>query len=123
MMQQSGGPKQPAKPAIAQTKKLPKTAQFGIELRFPEYEKSPYVPLHQGGRARVWVLNNAGKLEPVNVRTGVTDGKFTEITSQSLKAGDKIVLGVLSSGDVASATSPLTGAGTQQRPGGGGGFR
>jgi len=119
----SGRAKKTAKSAVPQMRNLPKTAQFGIELRFPEYEKSPYIPLHQAGRARVWVLNAAGKLEPVIVRTGVTDGKFTEISSQSLKAGDQIVMGVNSNGKAASASSPLTGGGGQPRPGGGGGFR
>jgi HlyD family secretion protein len=119
-----GGAKPPAKPVIPQMKIPSKTAQFGIEVRFPEYQKSAYVPLHQAGRARVWVLNAAGKLEPVIVRTGITDGKFTEVSSQTLKAGDQIVMGVTSNGDVASAKSPLTGGGGgQQRPGGGGGFR
>jgi HlyD family secretion protein len=123
LTKRSGGAKEPAEPAIPQTRNLPKTAQFGIELRYPEFEKSPYVPLHQGARARVWVLTKSGNLEPVIVRTGVTDGKFTEITSQNLKAGDQIVMGVTSNSEVATASSPLTGDGTQPRPGGGGGFR
>jgi multidrug efflux pump subunit AcrA (membrane-fusion protein) len=116
--------KKPANAASVQQKRLPKVAQFGIDVRFPEYEKSAYVPLHQAGRARVWVLNGSGKLEPVVVRTGVTDGKYTEITSQTLKAGDQIVMGVTSNGDVATTASPLTGGGgAGQRPGGPGGFR
>ncbi len=97
--------------------------QFGIELRFPEFERNPYVPLHESGRARVWVLNAQGKLEPVFVRTGVTDGRLTEITSQSLKPGDQIVMGATSDGGAAPAASPLTAGGTGSRPGGPGGFR
>jgi HlyD family secretion protein len=96
---------------------------FGITQRFPEYEKSSYVPQHQSGRGRIWILNAKGKLEPVFVLTGVTDGKFTEITSSVLKAGDQIVLGVSSTSEVAATTqNPLTG-GQQRPPGGGGGFR
>jgi alpha-tubulin suppressor-like RCC1 family protein len=48
----------------------------------------------------VWIENNSGKLEPVMVRTGITDGKFTEITSRSLKEGDQVVLGVTTNGEV-----------------------
>ena len=93
---------------------------FGITLRFPEYEKSAYVPQHQAGRARVWVVNAKGKVEPVFVLTGTTDGKYTEITSPDLKPGEQVVLGVASNGDAAEAArSPLTG-GNQQRTGGGG---
>jgi hypothetical protein len=92
---------------------------FGVTRTFPEYEKAAYVPLHQGGRARLWVVNAKGLLEPVFVQTGVTDGKYTEVTSADLKAGQEIVLGITSTSGVASVQNPLTGGG-QQRPGGGG---
>ncbi len=82
--------------------------KFGITVTYPEYEKSPYVPSHTSGRARLWILNAQGKLEPVMVVTGVTDGRYTEITTDRLKPGDQIVLGVMSS-DVQTeqARSPL----------------
>jgi len=46
----------------------------------------------------VWVLrDDAGEEKPepvqVHVRTGRTDGRFTEITSDELKEGDKVVVG------------------------------
>jgi hypothetical protein len=119
-------PDQPApQRAAAQVVRQPRTAKFGIDLRFPEYEKSPYVPQHQSGRARIWIQNSSGKLEPVMVRTGITDGKFTEINSRSLKEGDQIVLGVTTNGDAAQTSSPFTQGGGGQRMGGGppGGFR
>ena len=94
--------------------------KFGITQLYAQYQKSPYVANHQSGRARIWILNAQKKLEPVFVRTGVTDGRFTEITTDSLKPGDQIVLGATSTSEVASA-SPLSGA--QQRPGGPGGMR
>ncbi len=100
-----------------------KGREFGITQRFPEYQKSAYVPLHQAGRARVWIVNSKGKLEPVFLRTGVTDGKYTEVTSPDLKPGDEIVMGVTNNSDAASdpARNPLTGGGQQRA--GGGGFR
>jgi hypothetical protein len=97
-------------------------AKFGIVSKFPEYQKSAYVPSHQSGRGRIWILKASGLLEPISVRTGLNDGRYTEITTMRLNPGDQIVLGA-SSGDAAAdqARSPLTGQG--QRPmGGGGGF-
>jgi HlyD family secretion protein len=117
MALRKGEGRETSKPALPQRKPLPKTAKFGIDLKFPEYEKSPYIASHQSGRGRVWVLNASGKLEPVMVRTGVTDGKFTEITSQSLKPGDQIVMGASADGEGATA-SPFT-TGQQQGPRGG----
>ncbi len=114
----------PTKPAPAPPPKPPanRTAggtKFGITQTFPEYQKSAYVPSHLSGRARIWILNASGKLEPVFVRTGVTDGRYTEITSADLKAGDQIIIGASSTSDAATpGNNPLTGPGG--RPGGGG---
>jgi HlyD family secretion protein len=116
-----GGRPQPAPPAPVAVKPATHT-QFGIDLRFPEYQKSAYVPSQQSGRGRVWILNTAGKLEPVTVRTGITDGKSTEVTSPTLKAGDQLVLGIIYAADSPAdqTRSPLTPQGGGQRPGGGG---
>jgi HlyD family secretion protein len=96
------------------------TDAFGITQRFPEYEKSAYVPQHQAGRGRVWVVDSTGKLSPVFVRTGVTDGKYTEITTSKLNNGDRIVMGVdFDDGGASQARNPFT----QQSAGGRRGFR
>ena len=110
-------------PAPSMTKLKPKQAgtAFGVIQRYPEYEKSSYLPQHQAGRGRIWILNAKGKLEPVFVITGVTDGKYTEISGGALKAGDQIVMGVTSNADVAPTQNPLTGGGGPRQ--GGGGFR
>ncbi|HEX9007137.1 MAG TPA: efflux RND transporter periplasmic adaptor subunit [Bacteroidota bacterium] len=99
--------------------------KFGIIQLYPEFQKSGYVVSHQSGRARVWIMNAAGKLEPVFVRTGITDGKYTEVSSQTLKSGDQIVLGVTSNDGAADqGRSPLTDQGNRMRgPGGPGGMR
>ena len=96
-------------------------AKFGIVSKFPEYQKSAYVPSHQSGRGRIWILKASGLLEPISVRTGLNDGRFTEITTMRLNPGDQIVLGA-SSGDtpVGQTASPLTGQGQQRMMGGGG---
>ena len=111
-----GAPPQATVPARAP---VAKGTTYGIINTFPEFEKTPYVPLHQSGRARVWVVNARGKLTPLYVLTGITDGRYTETTSPDLKPGDSVVLGILNSTTATTQTrSPLTG-GSQQRPGGG----
>ena len=41
---------------------------------------------------KLYVLRNA-KIESVKVKLGISDGRFTEITSDSLKVGDRVVVG------------------------------
>jgi len=117
--------RQPAPVAKAPARVSTGATKFGITQMFPEYQKSVYVVQHDAGRARIWILNSKGKLEPVFVRTGVTDGRFTEISTSELKPGDQVVLGVSVIGETVTeqARSPLTGGGQGQRMGGGGGFR
>jgi len=63
----------------------------------------------------VYTLDAAKKLVPVEIRTGITDGRFTQVISGALKAGDQVVIGVATS-KVESAP-PMGGQGG---PGGGG---
>ncbi len=110
------------KKAIAKsTLRPPSNTTFGITELYPEYEKSPYVPQHQAGRGKLWIVNANGKLEPVFVRTGVTDGRYTEVTGHELKPGEQIVIGLSATSEASSdqARSPLAGN-NQQRPMGGG---
>lgn len=101
-----------------------KSTAFGITQTFPEYEKSAYQPDRQFGVGKIWIQNSTGKLEPVFVRTGLSDGKFTEISAQNLKAGDQIVLSAFTQDDNNQQTrSPLTGTQQGFRMGGGGGPR
>lgn len=46
-----------------------------------------------GSRQRVWVLEAEGKLKPVDVVTGQSDGRLTAVTSKTLRAGMKVVTG------------------------------
>jgi HlyD family secretion protein len=100
-------------------------AKFGIVSLYPEYQKSAYNPSHQTGRGRIWILKTNGLLESIFVRTGLNDGRFTEINSARLKPGDQIVLGATSNNATSSqqVQSPLSGQAQGQRPPGGGGFR
>ncbi len=78
-----------------------------------------------GGRTRVATLYvpGPGKSEPkaVEVRTGITDGRYTQIVSGELKAGDPVIVG-LATTKGSAVNSPL---GAPRGPGGppGGGRR
>ncbi|HEY8355505.1 MAG TPA: efflux RND transporter periplasmic adaptor subunit [Methylophilaceae bacterium] len=50
--------------------------------------KSPVEP----GQAKVYILQN-GRPTPVAVRTGITDGRVTEIFSDDLQPGDQVIVG------------------------------
>lgn len=64
------------------------------------------------GPARVWMLDEKGKLKVVFVRTGVTDNQYTEIISGNLKEGDEVIVGLMT----ASSTTTTR---TQTPPPGG----
>lgn len=94
----------------------PKENRFGIENKFPEYQKSTYAPVHPFERGRVWVQESSGKLTPVFVSTGLTDGKYTEITMGSLKVGDQVVVGA-SMNSAPQSSNPLTPSGQRSTGG------
>ena len=54
---------------------------------------------------KVYLLTASGSLTPVDVKTGISDGRFTAILEGALKPGDTIVTGF------ATAKSEQTGAG------------
>jgi HlyD family secretion protein len=68
--------------------------------------------------ATVHTLGPDKKLKPISIRTGITDGRFTQVISGELKVGDELVVGVATS-KVESA-APMGGQGG---PGQGGGQR
>ncbi|MFA6468035.1 MAG: efflux RND transporter periplasmic adaptor subunit [Bacteroidota bacterium] len=75
-----------------------------------------------GGRSfsRVWVMNDRKKLEPVMVRTGISDGTFTEIVRGKIEEGQEIVVGTIAQKTNGQQnSSPFN----QQRPGGSGGMQ
>ncbi len=77
-----------------------------------------------GGLARpqtVYVMGADKKLTPVDIRTGITDGRFTQVVSGTLKEGDQVVVGLATS--KVEGPPPMGGqggpAGGGQRGGGG----
>ena len=112
---------QPAPAPVAKVKPPRKDQQgkFGIDNRFPEYEKSSVSTVQQFLRGRVWIMNSKGKLEPVMVETGLTDGRNTEVRSATLKEGDQLVLGASSNAPAPSSASNPLAPQQGQRMGGG----
>lgn len=69
-----------------------------IAVLTPE-QRDKYQALQSGRgalvrRARVWVLDENGAPEPVDVGIGISDGSFTEIVSGELEEGQLIITGV-----------------------------
>ncbi|HEV8479545.1 MAG TPA: efflux RND transporter periplasmic adaptor subunit [Candidatus Eisenbacteria bacterium] len=72
-----------------------------------------------GGEQRnqtVYVLQPNKKMKPVTIRTGITDGAFTEVVSGPLKEGDLVVTGI--EGQTSAQSNNLSAP-----PGFGGGIR
>ena len=78
-------------------------------------------PGRRGGGKRevkqqtVYRLDANKKLQPIQIRTGITDGRFTQIVDGELKVGDEIVVGIATA--KVEGPPPMGGAG---QPGGGG---
>jgi HlyD family secretion protein len=53
---------------------------------------------HDGARRLVWVQDGGGTPRPVPVRTGVSDGRSTEILEGELAPGDLVVVGTVGEG-------------------------
>jgi HlyD family secretion protein len=69
----------------------------------------------------VWVLTAAKTLDSRIVRTGITDGRFTEIVAGDLKEGDIIVTALSDAGANNNRTQTTTPFQQQRPPGAGGG--
>jgi HlyD family secretion protein len=56
-------------------------------------------------RSKVWVESNPeGKPVPIVVKTGITDGNFTEVEAEQLQAGQEVIIGLAETGAAATAT-------------------
>jgi HlyD family secretion protein len=65
----------------------------------------------------VYLLGGEGenvRLQPAQIRTGITDGIVTEVIS-GLKEGDRVVTGVVVEGGAAEASNPFGGGGFRRR--------
>jgi HlyD family secretion protein len=72
-----------------------------------------------GSGAMLWTVDSTGKVKPVRVRTGVTDGQKTEVQGTSLAEGTQVIVSVAATTGAAS-TAPAANPFQPQRPQGGG---
>jgi multidrug efflux pump subunit AcrA (membrane-fusion protein) len=73
------------------------------------------------GIATLWTVDANQKLKPIRVRTGLTDGQRTQVSSDSLRAGMQVVVGSVSgeAANAAGSSNPLAPQqGGRGRPGG-----
>ncbi len=73
-------------------------------------------------RQTVYLLDANKKLKPAQIRTGISDGHYTQVVDGEVKAGDNVVVGLVTS-KVDSAAPPGTNRGPMGGPGGAGGRR
>lgn len=69
--------------------------------------------------ARLWCLDDEGRLTVVPVRTGLSDGQMTQIEGRRLAEGMQVIIGATQGGGpstVAAAASPFTSGQQQSRP-------
>jgi HlyD family secretion protein len=113
--------------AVVQTNSAAATAQTAQPTNGGGYGAAGGQGHRSGGRARsgrpvihtVYVLAGDGKnavLQPVQIKTGISDGISTEVVS-GLNEGDKVVTGTVSAGTVTSsaASNPFGGGGGMPR--------
>jgi HlyD family secretion protein len=67
----------------------------------------------------LWTIDSTGKVKPVRVRTGLTDGQKTEVQSTTLTEGTKVIVSVGAESTAATTSAATTANPFQpQRPGG-----
>jgi len=89
----------------------PNVAQRRIQnitgIKPPEFKQAPVSTL--------WILSNGKKLRPVRVKTGITDGLFTEVESEDISEGTEVVTGINTAKTVSTRTSLPFGMGPPVR--------
>jgi HlyD family secretion protein len=68
----------------------------------------------------IYLLDANKKLQPVQIRTGISDGRFTQIVEGTVKVGDTVVIGLATSKVEGPAAFGGGMGGPGGRPGGGG---
>jgi HlyD family secretion protein len=63
----------------------------------------------RGRGPRVWILGEDGRLRPVSVTLGITDGSYTEVVSGDLREGQPVVVGLALTTAGETSRTPLTG--------------
>jgi HlyD family secretion protein len=68
-------------------------------------------------KPKVWMRSPQGEPAPVEVKTGITDGIFSELVEGALKEGDEVIIGVeMPKGSYGKSLPPGFGSQPTQRP-------
>ncbi len=99
--------------ALTYTPDLPAEEMDGLYHRFaiPPAARASHI----GGQQVVWKLAAGGRLEPVAVKTGISDYASTQLVQGDLKAGDLLVTGALTAGADGKGKARTPGQGTTGR--------
>lgn len=97
----------------AKAKELRGMTQNKIRSLLNEEQKKKYDQMIQGMEEtqtpaptfKVWTPANQGRPQPVEIRTGISDGSFTEVMSGDLKEGQEVILEALGNNKGASSSS------------------
>ncbi|MDH5534958.1 MAG: efflux RND transporter periplasmic adaptor subunit, partial [Betaproteobacteria bacterium] len=80
-----------------QAQKVRAESRVRIAAMLTDEQRVRYEEIAAEGRAatrgRVWVLDEAGKPNAVNVRLGLSDGSFSELIGGSLSEGTQLIVG------------------------------
>ncbi len=81
-------------------------------LRYHPAEKTADMPAapNPGSNAAtslVWIVDENGKPHPKPVKSGITDGTYTEVVDGDLKAGEQVIVGEKRGGEGAPNVGPL----------------
>lgn len=82
-----------------------------------QLERATTKPRKAGQTVYTIAADGSGEPKPVDIKGGITDNRYTQVVSGELKAGDTVVLGLVTAKADASAGRPPSG------PGGPGGRR
>ncbi len=89
---------------VTQRKQILKIPNAALRYRPPTAVKAT------AREQAVWILNTKGEPQKLVVTTGETDGNSTELTSDSLKKGDLVIVGLATKAATpAAATTPTRG--------------
>jgi HlyD family secretion protein len=98
---------------------VPGDTQRAIALGAPVRDSAQRGTVQAGGTGQLWYLDASGRLTRAAVRTGLTDGQYTEVDGPAIAEGMMVIAGIAQRGAQSTTTNPFQQ--TRTGPGGPGG--
>jgi hypothetical protein len=70
-----------------------------------------------GDRALLWTVDDGGRTGAVPVRTGITDGQYTEVSGPRVAEGQEVILAITSASADETTVNPFQQGRDTRRPG------